>query len=502
MQLKISSAESFRKYTDAATFARIREYETVSDIWKNSLSEYDNLPALSCGETSCSYKELEAMAAGIRAKICETVPEDHTRIAILAENSIAFAAAFLAVVTSAHSALIFPQEADEKAIAQACRKYHIKALLHSDLLAGPAACATDIPKLAIEKIPAGIFDIRDCRGEDECVLLFTSGTTGRNKAAILSHRAVSQGIVNGCYGYPDVFFQKYLLILPLSHVFGLIQNLMTCLYTGSHLCICQNRTDLFRDIAVFRPTMMGCVPAIVELGLELSKQFGRNMFGPEMKLIAVGGAALSPYLIAECEKYGISLCTGYGLTESACSITHTPTGGIRPASVGLPCPHQELKIVDGELWFRGRNMMDGYADEDEESPFEDGWFRTGDLARFDEDGYIYIIGRCKDIIVLSNGENISPAEIEAHFNLLPCVKNSQVFEDVTDSGEHILALEVIPRTIALSDIPEDGQKDYLMARLEEANHALPSDRRMNRMIIRDNDFEQSPAMKIIRRRRS
>lgn len=492
--IKITSAEAFRKYTDKETFAKIKNYDTVSDMWHATLEQYSTFPAIEDNNFFFTYNDLEKRSSEIRTAINAQTHNDKTRIALLAENSVEFVSAFLAIVTSGHSALILPTTLSNSAIMGCCLKYKASAILYTKSLETSIMNIPDsISAINIESAIDGLSPITKCNRDDECVLMFTSGTEGSNKLAILSHRAVMQGTINGCYGYKDVFNQKYILILPFTHVFGLIRNLLTNLYTGSHLYICHNNQELFRNIASFKPTMLVTVPAIVELGLNLSRRFNKNMFGEDMKTIISGAAPVAPYLVNECAKLGINLCPGYGLTESANLISGNPESLSKPESVGLPFPNQEIQIVNGELWFRGVNRMIGYADIDAPSSFVDDWFCTGDLAHFDEDGFLYITGRCKEIIVLSNGENISPAELEAEFNKLDFVQDSQVYEDINSTGEHILALEIVPR---ISNSSND--KKLYMSKLEEVNHSLPTNKRINRIIIRDTDFKRSPSMKIIR----
>ena len=143
-------------------------------------------------------------------------------------------------------------------------------------------------------------------------------------------------------------------------------------------------------------------------------------------------------------------------------------------------------------------MMDGYIGEDEADAYCDGWFRTGDLARLDDEGFLYITGRIKEIIVLPSGENVSPAEVEAKFNELPFIQDCQVFEDLSESGAHILALEVVPRASELAGMEKDKVGAFITAELEKVNAALPSFERVNRIVIRTSDFERTPSMKIVR----
>jgi long-chain acyl-CoA synthetase len=143
-------------------------------------------------------------------------------------------------------------------------------------------------------------------------------------------------------------------------------------------------------------------------------------------------------------------------------------------------------------------MMDGYVGVNEPGAYDDGWFKTGDLVRFDEDGYLYITGRIKEIIILPNGENVSPAEVELHFNALPFIQDSQVFESRSDLGEPILALEVVLRATELTDMSDEERKAYATAELEKVNRTLPGFQQVSRITIRDTDFQRSPAMKIVR----
>lgn len=141
--------------------------------------------------------------------------------------------------------------------------------------------------------------------------------------------------------------------------------------------------------------------------------------------------------------------------------------------------------------------MTGYIGEDED-PYTDGWFRTGDLVRIDEDGYMYITGRIKELIILSNGENISPAVLEARFDELPFVAASQVFEDIAEGGQHILALEIVPREAGVAAIQAEDKHAYMMAELNRVNSEQQGHERVSRIEIRTSDFERTPSMKIVR----
>ncbi len=490
--------EVFRKYTDPEEFEKIKEYGSVTEMWEAILPQYADRVAVEDEGVKHTFAGLEDDAAHFRPLIGKG-----RRVGILCRNGYGAVKAYIAAVTGGCTAVILPPQLPADAVFGCCMKLGVNELVYDpalqDSLATVKKAAPSLPLISVDDASPDRSPVVPAAPSDPCVIMFTGGTTGRSKGALLNHRAVMEGTVNGCYGYKDVFGQRYLLVLPLSHVFGLIRNLMTSLYTGSALYICRNNKDMFRDIAVFRPTVLVLVPALADMALSLSRKFGRNMLGDDLKYIICGAAAVSPYLIQEYPKMGISLLAGYGLTESANLVSGNPESQRKPESVGIPYPHQQLRIEDGELWLKGDNMMDCYVGDEAETAaaYTDGWFRTGDLARIDEDGFLYITGRIKEIIVLPNGENVSPAEVEARFNEPAFIRDSQVFEDVTESGAHILALEVVPRMEALAGVNGDP-KEIIVSTLQKINDSLPPYQRVSRIVVRDTDFERTPSMKIKR----
>lgn len=484
----------FEQFTDPQTYAKIVDWPNVTAMWKNSVAAYGGNLAVEDGETALTYRELDARAAVLRGALKAQGIQKGDRVGLYAPNGCDFVCAYLAIVTSGAVAALLPPQLDSMTVAGVSRMFGLKLLVVDGTLKGklpdPMPVALMDTKAEGEKTDAVEVDPKD-----PCVIMFTGGTTGRSKGALLSNGAVMTGTKYGCYGIKEIFEQRYFLVLPLTHVFGLIRNLMAALYTGSALHICRNTKDMFREIAIFRPTVWVVVPALAEMALNLSKQFKRNMLGDSLKTVICGAAPVAPYLIREYDKLGIAMFPGYGLTESANLVSGNPLYLEKPESVGIPFPGQELKLVNGELWLKGPNMMDGYVGnpQENEAAYEDGWFKTGDLARFDEDGFLYITGRTKEIIVLSNGENVSPAEVEAKFNELETVQDSLVSAE----GD-VLVLEVVPRNTVLMTLGKEDPIAYLREQLNAVNRALPSYQRVAKIVIRDTDFKRSPSMKILR----
>ncbi len=487
----------FAPYTDADTFARIVEMDTVSEMWKRCISEYAELSAITDAGVTYTYATLESDAANLRYTLA-SVGAESRRVAIYCPNSYDFVKALIATVTLGYTAVILPPQLPDMAVMGVCMQFGIDTLLYAPAFAEKTGLVAEklphIRRVPTDTLAEGSLPLREYGAKTPCLVMFTGGTTGKSKGALLSNGAVMQGVINGCYGYRDVFHQRYLLILPFSHIFGLIRSLLTVLYTGGHLCICRNNADMFRDAAMFRPEILVSVPAVVEMALALSKKFGRMMLGNDLKYIICGAAAVAPYLVGEYDKLGVTLFPGYGLTESANLVSGNPACKSRPDSVGIPYPHQELRFVNGELWLRGKNLFEGYIGAPGEEAFEDGWFKTGDLAHLDEDGFLYITGRIKEIIVLSSGENISPAEVEAEFNKLSYISDSLLYE----GEDGCLVLEVTLREAEMASLACEDPRAYIISELRRINETLPSHERANRIVIRDKDFDRTPSMKIVR----
>lgn len=486
--------EIYRRYS-GATFDRIKHFDNMAQMWEARSEEYAGLTAIVDSGTAYTYRQLSEDVARFRTVLRRHIAAP-ARVALLAANSYDWVKAFLAIVTLGCTAVALPAHLDAKTVAGTQKLFGFAAIVtdNPEKAAFCQACTvTEITESA--DTPTGA---AACKGSDGCTIMMTGGTTGTPKGALLSHTAVLQGVVNSCLGVRDAFEQRYMLVLPLTHVFGLIRNLLASLFTGSALLICRDNKNMFRDAAAFQPTIMVLVPALAEMALTLSKKFGRNMFGDSLRVIICGAANVPQYLVEEYHQMGVTLYPGYGLTESANLVSGNPENLSKPGSVGLIFPEMEYQIVNGELWLKGKNMMDGYVGREEPDAYEDGWFKTGDLVRMDDDGFLYITGRIKEVIVLPSGENISPAELEAQFNSLSVIQDSQVFEDVDDTGRHFLSLEVVPRATELAKLGDIDREAYIRDGLQKINAALPAFSRVNKIVIRSSDFERTPSMKIVR----
>ena len=494
----IDTKEVFRQFTDAETFAKIVDFDSISQMWQHSVKEYPNNVAIVDG-TEITYAELEKQVARLRGALVKNGVKAGDFIGLYAPNSLFFVQSYLAVTTLGACAVLLPPQLDEMTVFGCSMKFGFKVFLYDSALEEKVQLLKEKNKnvVLIENLPEDGEPVAcvDVPKQAPATVIFTGGTTGKSKGALLSNQAVMRGAKNGCYGIKKVFEQKLFLVLPLTHVFGLIRNLLTALYTGSSMYICRNTKDMFREIAIFKPTMIILVPALAEMALTLSKKFGKNMLGEDMQTIICGAATVAPYLAKEYATYGIDLFPGYGLTESANLVSGNPIPLEDATSVGFIYPGIDYKIVDDELWIKGINVLTCYVGEEEENKnaFEDGYFKTGDLVHVNERGMLYIIGRKKEMIALESGENVYPAEIENEFYKLDTVQDCLVYE-----YQQQLWVEILPR---LEQVKAEGITDlqkYFEEKVAEINKTLLSHERINKVIVRDTDFVRSAAMKILR----
>ena len=496
---------NFEQYTNIEDLKKLKLYETIPTFLDHIEEEYGDLVAVASSEKEITYKELASDVKKVGTVLKNNDIKVKTNVGVICDNNYDFVKASLGIMAYGAVATLLPVQLDDKTIFGCCMKYQLACLFYEAALEEKIEFAKKMaPNVKFVKIEK--FDVAETNynyeinKKDPACIVLTGGTTGKSKGAILSHLAVMTGTLNGTYGYEGVFNQVYYSIMPLTHVFGLIRNLFTSLYTGSKIYFCQDKRTMFKEIKEVKPTILILVPALAEIFLNLTKQFGKGFIGGELKTIICGGASVPPYLVLEYPKLGVNLLPGYGLTETANLVSGNPLGNKKPTSVGLPYANQELKIVDGELWLKGDNLLDGYFAEPEENAtaFVDGWFKTGDLVEIDEDGFLYIVGRIKEIIVLANGENVSPAHIETKINTLEFIQDSLVTLVKNEFGAEILQAEVILRPMIMAQLNVENPQKLVEEEIEKINAALFDYEKISKVVIRTEDFQRSPSMKIIR----
>lgn len=378
-------------------------------------------------------------------------------------------------------------------------------------------------------IASGNKEFENCKIDREAMsfLLFTSGTTQQSKAVMLSHKNFMSCIYGMCceeFFYVD---DVNLQLLPLHHCYGML-GLLTFLVQGMKNTFCDGLKYINKNLKEYKVTVMMSVPLLLEniykkinkaiasqgqekkiaFALKLCKMsdkvgvdIRRKMFKPiidqlggHLRFFINGAAPIDPVVAQGLNDFGILTVNGYGLTETAPTIASESYRHLKAGSVGKLMPNVEAKIMNpndegiGELVVRGDNVMIGYYDDDAATNevLIDGWFHTGDLAYFDEEGYLFITGRKKNVIVMKNGKNVFPEEIENLVNILPYVSESMLFTR-HKHNDIVLWLKVVydsaylkEHSITLEELEQKFQKD-----LDGINDTMPAVKRVHRYFLSD-----------------
>ena len=475
----------------AEELAQLKFIPTLPEFVTWIEQQWGDLPCLSDTVTQLNYKQVCDIIARKRALLNDMGLQKGDKVAILDNTTVEAVEMFLAVTSGGFVAINLPAQLPPQAIVGCCMKFGV-----AEAVAGVPCPAIAITDCADHTAPTVAVD-----RNDPAAIFFTGGTTGAPKGAVLPHRALMRGALNGCYAPGKQFgCHRYATVLPLSHVFGLIASTLSALYKGAEWVSAGNVKETVSKFPMIKPTYLVAVPGICEILMGLIKMYGVGYLGGQLKYIISGAANVPPKLIAEFDAIGIQLFEGYGMTEGANLTTGNIDVKEKPTSVGKLYPEQEAKVVDGELWFRGDNVFLGYYGDPEktaETLTEDGWIKTGDLVRFDEEGYMYIVGRIKNLIILGNGENVSPESIEEPFYKDSKLRDCLVKEDEVD-GRQVIAIEIYPRMDEFANTPWEEVEAYFKELVGQVNATLPTTHQIGKVTVRKEDFKRTGAMKVSR----
>lgn len=472
---------------------------TVNGLLKFANSNFSDLPAISDGTNTYTYKELSQRVAVRRGFLRTLHLNRGDRIAVFSPNTTDAMELYLAIVTSGYVSVMLPTQLDVTALTAICNKFGVSALFFDNAFEETAKAAFDCsysvmyPKT--EAAPEA-----EVVSDTVCSICLTGGTTGSPKGVVLTHGAIMRGAFNGCFISGGVLYQRYIAILPLSHIFGLVKGFLSSLYTGGLTYECRSIKQSFAMIPILKPTTLVVVPGMAEIIINLTKIKGKA-YSESIKTLIIGAAPVPPRLMKEIDSLGIQVLAGYGLTEGANLTAGNKDVMSNPDSMGMIYPGQQYKIVNGELLIKGDNLMNGYWNDEEATKDafdDDGWLRTGDLVRIDENGYIYIIGRIKNLIILSNGENVSPEELEEIFYKSEYIKDCLVKED-SINGKPVIGIEILPNEETVKDMNETEIYNLFKNLVAETNRNLPSFKQIAKFRIRKEDFKRTNSMKISRK---
>ena len=376
------------------------------------------------------------------------------------------------------------------------------------------------------------------------ILLFTSGTTGNAKGVCLSQRNICSNILS-IYGIvkvkrSDLFFS----ILPLHHTYECTIGFLLPLYSGASICYCDGLRYISKNMLEYHPSVILCVPLLLEsmykkimksLKKSLPEKYNKdgenpidklpfilrkivsrkvkNTLGGRLRVFIVGAAAVNPEIANTFDKLKLNSLQGYGLTECAPLVAGNTDFYKRNDSAGLPIPTVEYKIDNpnqegvGEIIVKGPNVMLGYYNmpEETEKVLKDGWFHTGDLGKIDENGFLYITGRCKSVIVTKNGKNIYPEEIESYLNESPLISESLVIGTHKENDdETYINAQIFPNKEAITEylkgtVPTKEEiKKVISDVIANVNSKIPNYKHIKEFAIRDSEFEKTTTQKVKR----
>lgn len=377
-------------------------------------------------------------------------------------------------------------------------------------------------------------------------LIFTSGTTSQAKGVMLCHRNLAEN-VNAVSKYVKIYeSDRFFSVLPLHHTYESSIGALLPFANGSSVTVCGGLRYIVPDMQEAKPTAMLAVPLLVEnlykkinqtieksgkagivnsmihvtnalkgVGIDIKRKVFKEIYdnlGGNMRIIVSAAAPIDKKIGRWVQDIGIEFLQGYGLTETAPIAALTPECDPRVGSVGIPVNCAQIKIHnpnengEGEIWIKSKTLMLGYY-EDEEATKEvvyDGWFNSGDIGYQDKDGYVYVTGRSKNVIVTQNGKNIYPEEIELLLSKIPEIAECMVYgKEVEGEKELIISVKVIPNKEEIErlhgkDLKEEEIHKIIWNKIKEVNKSLTSYKAIKNLELKHDEFAKTTTMKIKR----
>lgn len=461
-----------------------------------------------------SYRDLYRDSLRVCGAIQQRFPAG-THIALIGKTSYRYLIALNAVMMSGCTAVPLAADAPTEETIRLLRDSDAAVIFYDETLRDAenvfSACPLlrdrfDLNAYPLETLPAPETATPREIPEGCAAIIYTSGSTGVRKGAMLT----SSAIVSNVY-FKEMTFEGghvALNVLPMHHIFSFSCDYLKNLKDGVTVCLNSRLSALGEELLLFEPTVLRLVPAIIDSLLRrvriLRKRApslspraaAERVFGRRLRNIIVSGASYSAANDAEFQEMGITIRQGYGMTETGPRIA-VPDGGTCAASGGRIISICQVRLQNGEIQVKSPSLMTGYYKREEETKqafTEDGWFRTGDIGRITEDNELFITGRLKNVIILPNGENVSPEEIELRYAAEPLVKEIEVFEH---KGR--IAAEIVPDRDYAARMGMDAE-DAVRALVEEKNAADIAAREIEDITFRDQPLEKTETGKLKRRK--
>lgn len=361
---------------------------------------------------------------------------------------------------------------------------------------------TSVPEILSKYAPAE--KLPDITSDMLASIVYTSGTTGKSKGVMLSHGNFIDNTF--CRDNESSTDDVTLTVLPIHHIYCFTCDILLGLRYGVTICVNDSMMRIAMNLKLFQPTLILLVPMIAETILKQikaasaakpeipMKAIAQAVFGGRLKGIYSGGAYLAPEIMDSYAELGIPILQGYGMTECSPRITSALIGEKNYGDVGTVVNGCEVRIKDGEIVVKSPSVMQGYY-KDPEATAEtliDGWLHTGDLG-YVENNRVFITGRKKNLIILSNGENVSPEELENKF-----AGNDMIAEVLIYAEEGYITAEILPNPEYFKDADKNAVCDALNELIKKINTTVTSSKTIRRIRLRDKEFEKTTSKKIKR----
>ena len=568
-----------KKYKDF--LYQVREIDDLKEMLLGSVKLYGDDPAIYEKNKDTkkfepkTYSELLMDINGLGTTFIKKGMKGK-KIAIIGENSYKWVVSYFSIVNGTGVVVPIDRELKPEEIGNLLKRSGAAAVIYSkklkskveEIMYKPEYCSgiemfirmdieedegdvlsfDKLMKEGKEEVLKGNTEFIDAKIDKDklAVLLFTSGTTGLAKGVMLSHSNIASNVYNMSKYVQISQGSIGLSVLPMHHTYEMTCHIMTALYQGVSIAICQGLKHIQENMAEIPANVMLAVPLIFETmhkkvmktaaknGLEKKVQKGiklsnklklynrgevtkklfaqvHEVFGNSIELFIAGGAAINPQVIEDFQAMGFPMIQGYGMTENAPIIAVNKDCYSKPHSVGLPMPGTEIRIEDpdedgvGEIAIKGPSVMLGYYENDEATreTIVDGWLKTGDYGYMDKDGFLYVTGRKKSVIVTKNGKNIFPEEVEYYLESYDFVEEVLVHGiDGARNDDVIVKAEIFPNYDLIKEVNGDLSEDQLEKLfndiIEEVNEKVPNYKRIKRFHLRKTEFEKTTTRKIKR----
>ena len=540
------------------------EITDLKDMLKKSGEKYGKKIAYKIrqenGYKEITHSEVRKMVDGLGTKLIDMGLKDK-RIAVIGENRYEWEIAYLSIVCGTGTVVPLDKSLPEneleslieraKAEAIICsqkyveilKKTKLKYIISMDLENDNDGIISQKRLISegIQLVKFGDTSFTNAKIDNEkmSIMLFTSGTTSISKAVALSHKNICSNLMDISSILDVNSSDVFLSFLPLHHVFECTVGFLFSLYVGAETVFCDGIRHIPENLAEYKVSVMASVPAIYERlfkiikkhlekqgkveqileneekykdsSMEKKKEVFKeihDLLGGNIKLFISGAASLEPSIEEKFRRLGFNMVQGYGLTETSPVVAIGNKKYHKTGSIGKCVPSDEVKLLDvnkngiGELAVKGPNVMLEYYENKEatEKVLKNGWFQTGDLARIDEEGYIFICGRKKSVIVLKNGKNIFPEEMETLINKEDGVEESFIFGKPIskDPNDIKIFVKIVYIKESFEGKKETEIKEYFNEKIKSINKTMPHYKAIRGIIISDKPLIKTTTNKIKR----